>query len=142
MIRNQKPTGRAASIPAGLLSGMVVSLGITILGAAIIAKLLDLGKMSEEMIGYSVMVMLMAASFAGALVSRSRIKRQHLLVCGLAAVLYFLMLLGITALFFGGQYEAVGVTGVLVFGGSMLAVLCGRRSDGAGKRRKAVRVNR
>lgn len=142
MVRNQKMTGRAVSMPAGVFNGAVISLVITILGSAITAKLLDTGKMREEMIGYVIMVILMAASFVGALVSKTRIKRQKLLACGLAGAVYFLELMGITALFFGGQYEAVGVTGSLVIGGSLLASLCGSHTDRVGKRRKAVRANR
>lgn len=142
MVRNQKPTGRAASMPVGLINGAGISLGITILGSAVIAKMLDMRKMDEKMIGYAVMIMLMTASFLGAMVSRNRIKRQHLLVCCLAGVIYLLELLGITALFFGGQYEAIGVTMSVVFGGSMLALLCGGRSSGAGRRRKTVSANR
>lgn len=137
-----KNTGRATSMPVGLLSGLAVSFGVTILGIGMIAKALDMEKMREGAIGYAVMVLLLAASFAGALVSRNRIKRQYLLVCGLSALMYFLTLLSITALFFGGQYEAVGVTGLLVLGGSMLALLTGGQGRRGGKRRKLPKANR
>lgn len=141
MIGNRKNSGRAASMPAGLLYGLAVSLGVTILGTGIIAKTLDMEKMREGMTGYAVMILLFAASYTGALVSRNKIKRQHLAVCGLSALQYFLMLLSITTLFFGGQYEAVGVTGLLVLGGSMLALITGRGRRRGGGRRKRMRAN-
>jgi len=142
MIRNQKMSGRAVSMPAGLLFGATTSLGITILGSVIIAKLLDAEIIEENAVGYAVLVMLMTASFAGATISRNKIKRQYLIVCGLSGVIYYITLMGITALFFGGQYEAVGVTCILVMGGSVLALVAGKKPDRVGKRRKTVAMNR
>lgn len=136
-----KKTGRAASIPAGLLSGLAVSLCITLLGTGIIAKTLDLEVMEEKSVGYAIMVMLITASYAGALVSKLRIKRQFLLVCVLSAALFFLSLLAITALFFGGRYEAVAVTGVLVLCGSMLALMPKGQGRRGRKRKISVRAN-
>ena len=142
MTVNQKPSGRAASMPAGLLTGTALSLGITLLLAALAAWLVLEEVIEETHIGYCVMVILMAASFLGALTACGRIKRQRLLVCMLSGSVYFLLLMSITALFFGGQYEAVGVTGILVFGGSMLAVLSSGSNSREGKRRKRRLRNR
>lgn len=142
MVLNQKPTGRASSIPAGLLFGAMASLGITLLAAALIAKLVSAEYIEESSIGYGIMAALLGASFAGALLASGKIKRQRLLVCTLSGLLYFLILLGITALFFGGQYEAVGVTGILVMGGSLLAVLTGGGASRGGRRRKHKSANR
>lgn len=142
MILNQKPTGRAASMPVGLLFGAVISLGITMLAVALLAKLMSSGHMKESQLGYGIMVALLAASFGGALAAVGRIKRQRLMVCVLSGAIFFLILLSITALFFGGQYEAVGVTGILVLGGSMLAVLTGGRSGRRGKGKKIRAGNR
>lgn len=142
MVLNQKPTGRASSMPTGLLFGAMVSLGITLLAAALIAKLVSAEYIEESGIGYGIMAALLGASFAGALLASGKIKRQRLLVCALSGLLYFLILLGITALFFGGQYEAVGVTGILVMGGALLAALTGGGASRGGKRRKRKIANR
>lgn len=142
MVSNQKPTGRAVSMPAGLLFGTVVSVGMTLLAVGLIAKLVSSEFMMETQIGYGIMAALLAASFGGAMGASAKIKRQRLLVCALSGLIFFLLLLAITALFFGGQYEAVGVTGVLIFGGSMLAALSGGGTVGKGrgkKNRKAYR---
>lgn len=140
MVVNQKPTGRALSIPAGLAFGAVVSLGVTILSAALLAKLVDSEMLAEENIGYGIILLLLAASFTGAMTSYIRIKRQRVLVCLLSGVVYFAMLLSITALFFGGQYDAVGVTAILVLGGSAAAALLGLRDSRGGKRKK-IRIS-
>ena len=134
MARKLKITGRAMSMPAGLLTGLAVSVGITILGTAIIAKMLDTEKLREGLTGYAVMAVLLVSSFAGTLISCRKVKRQYLVVCGVSAMLYFLVLLGITALFFGGQYEAVGVSGLLVLCGSILALMTGGQGRRGGKR--------
>jgi len=136
MVMKQKITGRASTIPVGLGSGAAVSLGITIISVTVIAKLVSAEYLEESKIGYCVMVMLMAASYGGAEMAVKRIKRQRLMVCMLSGLLYFGMLLGMTALFFGGQYEAVGVTGILVIGGAFLAVLSGGRGRNGRRTKK------
>lgn len=142
MTVNQKPSGRASSIPMGLLTGALVSLAITMLLAALAAKL-TLAEITEEShIGYYVIIILMTASFFGTHTACSKIKRQRLMVCLLSGVVFFLLLMSITALFFGGQYEAVGVTAVLVFGGSMLAAMTNSNWGRGRKQRKTRRRNR
>lgn len=141
MVRNQKATGRATTMPVGLMWGAGTSVAVTLLGAAVTAVLLNREVLAESSVGYSVMVILLAASFAGAMTARSRIKRQHLLSCVLSGAVYFLVLLSLTALFFGGQFEAVGVTGLLVMGGSMLALLVDKQPGRGGKRRKIRKRN-
>lgn len=140
MVVNQKSTGKAMSMPMGLLLGSGVSMAVTLGAAAVLAKLLDSEKLAWENVGSGIVVLLIAASFLGAMVSCGRIKRQRLLVCAASGALYFGMLLAITALFFGGQYEAVWVTGLLILAGSGGAVLPGLR--GGGKRRKIKLPNR
>lgn len=141
MVRNQKTTGRAMSIPAGLAVGAAVSAGLTVLFTALLAKLLDMETLAWENIGYGIMIMLLLASFFGAIVSYAKVKRQRMLVCAASGAIYFAFLLSITALFFGGQFEAVGVTAMLVMGGSITAGLLGLRSGG-GRQRKRRTVHR
>lgn len=136
MAVNRKTTGKACSLPAGLAWGEAVNLGITAAGAALMGKLMDIGSMSWENVGYGIMAMLLCASFLGALVAYKKIKRQRLLVCLLSGALYYGTLLLITALFFGGQFQAIGVTALLVLGGSGAAGLLGRQSGRGGKIKK------
>lgn len=142
MVVNRKVTGKASSIPAGLALGGAVSLGLTLILAAVIAKLVSGEKLAEENIGYGVMVLLFVSSALGAMVANGKIKRQKLLVSVSAGVVYMGILLSITALFFGGQYEAVGVTALLVMGGSLVTVLLGGTHNRGGNRRKLKSVHR
>lgn len=136
MVVNQKPTGRAMSMPAGLVFGAAISLGVTLLAAAVLAKLVDMEKLAWENIGYGIMILLLLASFSGAMAAFAKIKRQRMLVCAISGAVYFGILLSITALFFGGQYDSVGVTAALVLAGSIAAGLLGLRDGGNRKGRK------
>lgn len=142
MAVNQKPTGRAVSMPAGLALGAAASFGMTILAAGILAKLVDTEKLMWENIGYGVMVLLLLASFLGAMVSYRKIKRQRMMVCLLSGVVYFAILISITALFFGGQYESVGVTALLILGGSGTAGILGLHGGRGGRSRKTRMARR
>jgi putative membrane protein (TIGR04086 family) len=136
-----KTTGRAMSMPGGLAVGAAINGVVTISGVMFVAKLIDSGKLAENSIGYCIMILLLMSSFLGAKIASIRIKRQRLVVCALSGVIYFGILLSGTALFFGGQYEAVGVTGALVMSGALAAALLGGHSGTHRKRRGARRMN-
>lgn len=142
MVVNQKATGRAVSMPMGLLIGVSVSMGLTLAAAAILAKLLDSEKLAWENVGYGIEATLILAAFCGAMTACRKTKRQRLAVCGISALLYFGILLAITALFFGGQYQAVWLTAILILAGSGSAALLGLRGDGKGRRKKIKIRNR
>lgn len=125
MVANRKPTGRAVSIPAGLTLGCISALLWTMAGVMLIAKLIDSEVIQETAIGYGASAILITASLLSSVLAFHKIKRQRVLICMAAGGTYFLSLLGITALFFGGQYQAVGVTAALVLAGSGTAVLLG-----------------
>lgn len=133
----QKATGRAMSMQGGLALGAGISTLVTLLLAIILAKLIDSEKLPWENVGYGIMITLIGASFLGAYCASKRIKRLHMLVCLTSGGIYFAVLLSMTALFFGGQYEAVGITALLVLAGCISAGLLslGRTKSGYGKKR-------
>ena len=136
MTVNRKPTGRALPLPAGLLWGLLWSIVLSIAGALITGKLVDSEVLPEKGIGYGAMVTLLVSSFAGAKCAVGKVKRLRIQVGLASGVIYLLTLLAATALFFGGQYSAVGVTALLIFGGSMLASLPERERRGGKPARK------
>lgn len=135
MVINRKPTGRAVSVPAGLTIGAAVSTISTLMIAIILGKLVDMEKLPWENIGYGIMLLILTASFLGATVAYMKIKRQRLLICLLSGTVYLGILLSATALFFGGQYESVGVTAALILAGSGSAGLLGLKENRGGKRK-------
>ncbi len=123
MVMNRKVTGRAMSMPVGIAVGMAVSLLVTLAGALVLGWLIDNETMGINSIGYGAMIILLSASFLGALTAKTRIKHRALVVCLISGAGYYLSLLAITALFFGGQYQGMGVTFGLVLAGAVTAGL-------------------
>ena len=127
-------SGRASSIPAGLMWGVGISLLMTLVSAVIIATLVNKEILAWQNIGYGIMIMMLCSSFLGARVSVGKIKRQQFAVSAMFAVAYIGVLLAMTALLFGGQYEGVGVTTLLVLCGSLVSIMVntGRKREGRG----------
>ena len=125
MTVNRKPTGLAASIPAGLCWGAAVSLAMTVLGAAAVAKLIEKGIMDWSKCGYGVLMILIISAWTGAMVAAGKVRRMRMAVCMEMGAVYFCSLMILTALFFGGRYSGVGETALLIFCGSMLGVFAG-----------------
>lgn len=133
--------GRASSIPAGLGAGAGVSISVTMVGTAVLAKLLDKETIQWEAVGYGILIMVMLSAMLGGITAMKKIKRQPGIVCLLSGFVYWGILLSITALFFGGQYEAVGVTLLLVAGGSGCAFLLCTGQGRGGNRRKRKQIS-
>ena len=140
MVMNRKVTGTAASLPVGLAVGAVVSSAVTAAGSALAAKLVLGGSIPEGAIGYCAMVILLLASALGAWTAAGRIRHRRLYVCMLSGAVYYGCLLMLTALFFGGQYQGMGVTALVVLAGCVTAALLEKKGkgkpSGAGKRSK------
>lgn len=135
MINNHKATGRALSMPAGFAIGLCFSLCTTLILSVILAQLVSAEKLEWETIGYGIMAILLITSIIGAKATCMMIKRRKLISCMLAGLFYWLALLMTTALFFGGQYSGMGVTGLIILCGSALVCLSELRGE---KGRKAA----
>lgn len=118
-----KVTGKAVSVPKGLCCSVLGALGLTIIGVGITSKMIQQEWIAWNNIGYAVMVILLLASWLGAVIARHKIKRQKMAMCVLSGILYFGILMTITALFFGGRYSGVGETALLIICGSMLGII-------------------
>lgn len=133
MVVNQRVTGRASTMPAGLAVGAIISLAVTVAGSAATAWMLNSQKIREASIGYCAMVILLLSSSSGAAAAVARVKRRKMMVCCLNGCMYYLCLLSLTALFFGAQYQGIGVTGLIIMCGSILVAMVGA---GQGRGRK------
>ena len=139
MTVNQKVTGTAVPIPVGLALGAVVSLGITGMLSAISAWLILTGRLAENAVGYCAMVILLVSAAAGTATAIGRIKRLRLQMGLAAGGIYYGCLLAAAALFFGGIYDGMGVTALMVLCGSGLVILLGpggQNRAGCRKRKK------
>ena len=140
-MKMQQNNGRASTIPAGLAMSAGVSLGLTLLGSAVTAWLILRGSFPPGWAGYCAMVILLLSGAAGAATAVSRIQRLRMQMALAAGGIYYACLLLITGVVFGGQYQGMGVTGLMVLCGSGLVILLGgadknRRTHRRCKRRK------
>lgn len=136
MLVNRKPSGRASGFPAGLAIGTFVSMLLTAALAAILALLVSRETVAEKDLGYGVMLILFLSSALGSTVAYAKIRHRRLLVFALSGLCYLVTMTALTALFFGGQFEGIFPTAMLIIGSSGMAFLFpGRRND-AGKHRK------
>lgn len=136
MVLNRKVTGKAMSFPAGLAFGTMVSILTTLFLAAVLSWLTVSEILEESHLGYGIMVVLLSASFVGAKGALGKIKRQRFVVCLLSGAMYFVILTSLTVLFFGGKFEAVGISSLLILCGSVVAGLAG----GQTKRRSTKKI--
>ena len=130
MVVNHKVTGKAMPMVGGILAGSGVSLAVTLLGALVLAWLLDGEILEEGNVGYGVMLVLIVSSGLGAFLAPRLVKRQKLPAAMIAGGLYLLWLLGISTLCFGGQYQGVVPTVLIVLGSSLATVLIGNGKKG------------
>ncbi|MBQ7415635.1 MAG: hypothetical protein IJW14_01195 [Oscillospiraceae bacterium] len=135
MVVNRKVTGKAMSMPAGLVIGWIVSMVLTILGALAIALLILSEKLGVEAIGYGAIVTLILAAATGAWLAAMLIKRRWMIVCLGTGGIYYLTLLAITALFFGGQYQGIGVTALAILSGSGAVGFLGLKGENTGRKK-------
>ncbi len=142
MVTERKATGRASSMPVGLSVGALISMVVTLSMAGLLAWLVDKGSMPITGIGYGAMVTLFAAAAAGALTASGKIKRMRMQVCLLSGAIYFLLLLSMTALFFGGQYQGIGVSAIVILCGTVAAILPGLRQGRGGNKRYRPKAHR
>ena len=134
-----KLTAKAVSIPAGLALGIIVALSVTAVGSAAAAWMILRGILGEGAQGYCAMGILLLSSIAGAAVSAGTIQRLRAQMCLAAGGGYYLCLMAVTALFFGGQYRGMGVTALMALCGSVLVILLapgGKNRAGCQRRRK------
>ena len=135
MTTTKKVKGTATSMSVGVAMGTGVSLLITCVLSALLTLLALEGKIQENTIGYFSMGILLASSVLGALLSAVKVKRRWMLVCCMTGGIYYLLLLGSTAVFFGGNYQGVGVSGLLVLMGCSISGMLGLRKGRHGDKR-------
>lgn len=137
-----KRSNAAWSIPGGVAVGLSVSMAIMLLCSALLAWLIVTQKMDISSIGYGCGMILIFSSAVGAWLTTTKVKVKQLLITGIFAGCYYLLLLGMTALLFGGQYQGMGVTAICVFlgaGGTLLLTLVPNKSRKKGAKIRAYR---
>lgn len=132
-----KNSGRAASIPMGMLTAAAVSIILTVLISTIGAILISKEVLAQEGIGIWSMLTLVTGTLAGGITAAGRIKRRRLQMSLIHGGIYYLILLSMTVLFFGGEYSGMGTVFITV---TVSALVAGVLSSGGwGKRKSGIR---
>jgi len=134
----QKSGGRASAVPGGIALGVSAALVITILGAVILTALVAGERIALDAFGYGVMVVQFLSALVGAVIAMLKIKHRKMQVCLLTGLAYYLVLLAMNALFFGGQYEGAITSALLILLGSGVAAIVGTRERNTAKRRHKI----
>ena len=136
MHMNKKVKGITMGVPVGLAIGVLISLIITLAGTALASYLLVKEKIGEGTIGFAAILILSIAAIIGALCAVSVVKRLRLQVCLMTGAGYYLSLLALTALFFGGRYQGMGISALIVLGGCALVAFIPTKSGQFFKKKK------
>jgi putative membrane protein (TIGR04086 family) len=124
MVVNQKPTGRATNTPIGVGIGGFIAYLLTLIMSGLLAWLLAAEYINTENTGYGSMIIIILSAALGSLVAQGLVKHRKLIVCLASGFVYYALLLGTTALFFGGQYQGMGVTlGIILAGSGSVGLL-------------------
>ena len=132
----KKITGRAPSFWKSAGAGVLFGALWTLACAAVLAKLLDSQILSMENVGYGSMVAVLSAVFTGATLAGKRAGHMVLQAAVISGIAYFLCLLLVNAMFFGGSYTGIGVTLILVILATSLAILAAGKGRGKRTRRR------
>ena len=107
--------------------GCLLSILIGILGSLAAAIMLEAQTIKESDDKYAILIVLLVSSFTGSFVAQKLAGKSPLPACAAVGAGYMIALLCCTALFFGGQYSGVWVTGLVILGGCGCAVLLGTK---------------
>ena len=122
MTTQRKVSGRATSIPAGLAIGAAISILVTVVVCLLGAWLISTERLPQQQIGYCVLAALVAGTILGAITAWKKIRRKKLSVCLMSGGVYFVLLAMVTIVFFGGDFQGVGVTLFAILLGTLAAV--------------------
>ncbi len=138
----RKRSNTAWSIPGGVAAGLGLSMAIAILCSMLLAWLIIGEKLDVASIGYGSGLILILSAAAGAWLAMWKVRTKRLIVTGIYAAGFILLLLAVTALFFGGEYQGIGVSAICILlgaGGTLAVKMMPKK---AGNKRPKIRAYR
>ena len=123
------------SMPKGIIAGVIGSVLVTFASVTIFSGMILREIISEESKGYCAVAILLASVTTGSsiAISKSSNRVRTSLYIG---IIYSTILLTVTAILFGAQYQGVGVTIFVVIIGCILTVMLQKNSSKNFKFRK------
>lgn len=137
----KKATGTAPSILRAVVFGITASCVCAMLWATVLAKLLDGEVIKMETVGYWAMAAHVTAVLAGGLFAAGRAGHLRTWTMGITGAGYYICLLLVNALFFGGQFTGLGDTFLLVAAAVGVGTLAAGKGS-AGTRHRRYKIPR
>lgn len=129
----------AVCLGSGALAGLIMTAAVCAAGAWLIGT----QKLDPSAAGYCAWLAVALGAISAALVSGFAWREKWWLMCLSSGAVYFVCLLCCTALFFGGQYQGVGVGICMSLGASgACALLAFTSKRGSARRRYGVKIKR
>lgn len=135
MVTNKMVFGKAGTMTKGILLGTTAAWILTLVSAIIMTQLVLSGSMKHTALGYWAMVLVPLVSAISAFIAVGIIKRQRMQVCLLSGLAYFVTLLIVNLVFFGGQFDGIVITAILILSGVLCVGLLGLRGERRGAKK-------
>ena len=121
---------------------ILVGLVVTLAGISILSWMISSGSIPVDGAGYGITGIIILATACAAIISSRAINQQRLIVCICSGLMYYLVLIGINALLFSGQYKGAAVTAMLIIGTSTAIGFLGAIPGGRKMKSKSKFKNR
>ena len=132
----KRTTGQAPSQGKQLLRALLWVLIWTVGASLAVAILVDREILPMEKVGYGSMVILLICGYLLARKSGTGKGRGQLIGTAVSVGTYYLLLLLVNGMFFGGEFRGFGVTLVVLLIGATLGSLHPRKGRGVNARRR------
>ena len=124
----------------GIVIGMAAGIGAILLGAMILAWLVQTQKIDESTLGYGILIVTASSVFTGCVVGAKKSELNRLVSSTSVSILMFAALICLNAMLFEGRYQGIGVTLLLITGCCISTALIGVNKKRRVKTRHKMRA--
>lgn len=122
-MKQKARTKQSKKIPVGIGIATLCGILAALAGVLILAWLISTGKIKEETLEYGIMILSILTAIVVSSTAIKQVQRHILLISTGSCLCSLIVLLGINALFFDGNYEGVGVTLLMMLGTGVAVAL-------------------
>lgn len=144
MAKHQNNVSFRGDLGSALAAGVFASMLSTMILCGILAYFIVSERISENSIGYGVMVILFASSMLGGCITKKLGRNRGILCCIASGIIFLFVLAGVTALFFDGKFRGVIPNISMILCGSAVAAILykpsSRRTGGNVHRKRSSKV--
>jgi len=135
MKKNQKQN----TIALNAVVGVIVSFVLLIIGVSILTVFMLNGKIPETVVSIAEPVILLVVAYIGTLTALKRAQQAFLLICGIVAVSFLMLLLSVNVIVFDADFQQPWLELIATIIGSILAGATKLKTAGNRKRKRNYR---